>query len=91
MPRPLKELKIPKNRKLTPELAFAVVVRERRIALGMDQAELEDDGMDRSYVSKIELAQRQVALRGIITIARKLGMEPDDLLREVVRRMEGKG
>ena len=91
MPRPLKELKIPKNRKLTPELAFAIVVREKRIALGLDQVELEDEGMDRSYVSKIELAERQVALRGILILARKLGMEPDELVREVVRKLEGKG
>jgi len=91
MPRPLKELEIPKDGKLTLELAFAIVVREKRLALGLDQSALEDEGMDRSYVSKLELGERQVALRGIFTIAKKLGMEPWDLLREVAVKMGGEG
>lgn len=83
-------MKIPKNKKLSPEQAFAVILRERRIALGLSQADLEDDGVDRSYISKLELGKRQIGLRGIIVIARKLGMTPWELVREVVVRSEGK-
>lgn len=79
---------MPAHEKLTPELAFAIVLRENRLRLGLDQAALEDEGMDRSYVSKLELGERQVALRGIFTIAKNLGMEPWALIREVAAKMQ---
>ncbi len=89
MARPVIELKLPKGKPLTPELAFAIVLRERRIALGLTQADLEDDEeIDRSYISKLELGKRQIALRGIIHIARKLNMKPEELMAAVVARME---
>ncbi len=70
-------------------MAFALVLREKRTALGLTQADLEgDDSMDHAYISKIELAKRQVCLRGIIHLAQKLQMEPGDLMAEVMLRMK---
>jgi transcriptional regulator with XRE-family HTH domain len=90
MPRPTNPLKIPAGKKLTPELAFAVVLREKRLALGLTQADLEgDDELDHSYISRLERGERQVCLRGIISIAGKLQMKPEELLAEVMRRVEG--
>lgn len=89
MPRSVNPLKIPKGKPLTPELAFALVLREKRMALGLTQYDLEDDeSMDHSYISRLELGKRQVCLRGIIVIARKLQMEPEDLLAEVMKRLK---
>jgi transcriptional regulator with XRE-family HTH domain len=90
MPRPVNPLKIPTGKKLSPELAFAVVLRERRMALGLTQADLEDDdSMDHSYISRLERGERQVCLRGLISIAGKLQMRPEELLSEVMKRVEG--
>ncbi len=89
MSRRATPLNIPPGEKLTPELAFALVLREKRTALGLTQADLEGDGsIDHAYISKIELAKRQICLRGIIHLARKLKMEPEELLAEVIHRMK---
>jgi len=73
---------------LTPEDAFGRVIRERRLQLGLTQADLEDDGMERSYISRLEAGKNQVCLRGILTLASKLQIEPDELLKEVVKRLQ---
>jgi len=60
------------------------------MALGLSQAELEgDDELDQSYISKLEQGQRQVCLRGLIHLAGKLRMEPEELLAEVMKRIRG--
>lgn len=88
MPRPTNPLQIPTGKALTPELAFAIVLRERRMALGLSQADLEGDGdMDQSYISKIEQGQRQVCLRGILHLAKKLQLTPEELIGEVRKRI----
>lgn len=76
---------------LTPEEAFASVLRERRAALGLTQADLEaDDVMDRSYISKLELGKRQVCLRGILHLAEAMRMTPGELMDAVAARMKKK-
>ena len=88
MPRPVNPVKIPAG-KLTPEIAFGLVLREKRMALGLTQADLEDDDtMDHSYISRLERGERQVCLRGIISIAGKLQMRPEELLADVLTRLE---
>jgi transcriptional regulator with XRE-family HTH domain len=74
----------------TPEEAFAGVLKERRLALGLKQTDLEaDDAMDRSYISKLELGKRQVCLRGILHLAAVLHMSPGELMEAVATRMKG--
>ena len=88
MSRPLRPLNLPEGTPLTPELAFAQVLRSKRIELGLTQFDLEDDEQfDRSYISKLELGKVQVCLKGIIHLARKLHMTPGELMDEVMRRV----
>lgn len=92
MARPVSQLKVAPHKKLTLELAFAQILRERRIALGLSQADLEDDdAVNRTYISKLELAQRQVCLRSFVHIARKINMSPVDLMAEVLKRVGDEG
>ena len=73
---------------LSPEQAFGTVLRERRKALGLTQKDLEEEQLDRSYISKLELGKRQVCLRGLLHIAEMLEMPPEELVKEVVSRMQ---
>jgi len=89
MARPLKQPKIPENGRISPQLAFAQVLRERRKALGLNQTDLEgEDLMDASYISKLELGKRTVGLDGFIYLAERLGMKPSELMREVEKRLK---
>ena len=91
MPRPLRELQLPYGVPSDPVEAFAVVVRERRLELGLTQSDLEDDGsFDRSYVSKIELAKRTPDLLAIFHIASKLKLEPNELIKRVEVKLASK-
>lgn len=86
MPRPLRELELPYGVPRTPEEAFAKVVRERRLELGLTQSDLEDENaIDRSYISKLELAKRVPDLLVIFLIAKKLQLDPSELIRRVER------
>jgi transcriptional regulator with XRE-family HTH domain len=75
---------------LTPEDAFGRVVRERRLELKLTQADLEgEDGLERSYISRIEAGKTQACLRNILSLAEKLQMPAEHLIAETVRRMKG--
>lgn len=88
MPRPLRTLKIPKNRRLTADQAFALVLREKRLELGLTQEDLEDDNrLDRSYISKLELAKSEVGLKAIFHLAGRLGLRPSELIELVSERL----
>ena len=74
---------------VTAEVAFGQILRERRLAKGLTQADLESESrIDRSYISQLENGQKQVCLKSIIQIAMKLGMEPGELVTETIRRMD---
>ncbi|MBU3679840.1 MAG: helix-turn-helix transcriptional regulator [Candidatus Kapabacteria bacterium] len=91
MPRPLRELQLPYGVPSDPVEALALVLRERRLELGLTQSDLEDDGsFDRSYVSKLELAKRTPDLTAIFHIAAKLQLEPNELIRRVEVRLAAK-
>lgn len=91
MPRPLSELNLSENQELTFELALAIIIRKRRIELGMSQEEVADDVLGQSHISQLERGQREVGMRRFIVLARKLKMEPDELLRKVVEMVESMG
>lgn len=90
MPRQEQAQPIPQpGEPLTPELAFAQVLRERRKALGLTQQDLEEDGVAQSYISKLELGKRQVCLRNFIHIAEMLETTPVELMDAVMKRLHG--
>ena len=77
-----------KTQGMTPEDAFGRVIRERRLALGLTQSDLEgEDGLERSYISRLEAGQYQVCLRGILHLAKVLDMSSAELMEEVDRRL----
>lgn len=84
MPRPPNPLTLPPDADMSPEFAFAQVLRARRQKLGLSQADLTgEEEFDQAYISKLELAQRQVCIRGLFHLATKLQAEPEDLIADV--------
>lgn len=72
---------------ISPEVAFGRILRNRRIALGLRQSDLEHhDFLDQSYISKLERGERQVCLRGILHLANVLQLTPGELIDEVARQ-----
>lgn len=60
------------------------MLRQRRKELGLTQLDLEsDEAIDRSYISKLELAKREPNLSAIFVIAGKLKMTPAELITKV--------
>lgn len=89
MARPNSPLILDPGAPITPEVAFALVLRERRTAMGLTQSDMEGDtSLDRTFISKLELAQSQVCLRNILEIAQKLQMRPGELLDQVADRLQ---
>ncbi|MEO5929173.1 MAG: helix-turn-helix domain-containing protein [Candidatus Kapaibacterium sp.] len=75
---------------VTPEQAFAMVIRKRRLELGLLQLDLAaSNELDPSYVSKLELGKRQPSLRTILLLAKLLKTTPGALL-DPVAEMIGK-
>lgn len=92
MPRPLRELQLPYGVPRDEVEAFAMVLRQRRIELGLKQSDFEgEESFDRSYMSKLELAKRSPDLRAIVHIARILQLKPHELLRRVETLLESPG
>lgn len=64
------------------------VVREARLAAGLTQAELGRRlSRDQSHISLIEGSQRRLDVVEFIELAHALGADPQDLLREILRRL----
>ena len=60
---------------------FGVVVRRLRLAAGLTQEELSfKAGLQRNYISSIELGEKQPSLTTIIKLSQALGLKPGRLL-----------
>ena len=73
--------------------AFGQILRARREAAGISQQELSDriEGV-RSYVQFLEYGKQTPTAKTIILIARALGIDPTDMLKDsvqVMMRLEG--
>ncbi len=76
---------------MTAEAAFGRVLKERRLALGYTQSDLEAiSDIGRSYISELESAQKQVCLRSIIQLAYALDTDPGALMTQVIENMDRK-
>lgn len=63
-------------------------LREARLQVGLKQSELaERVGKDQSWVSLVEGSQRRVDVVEFIDLARALGINPADLLSDIIARL----
>lgn len=63
---------------------FGKVLRQRRLALGLSQETLAfNTELHRTYISLLERGQRQPSLETVFTMARVMGCQPDELVRQV--------
>ena len=52
-----------KQNNVSPEVLFGNIIRQHRIQQGLTQADLEgEDGLERSYISRLGAGQYQVAM-----------------------------
>ncbi|MGH6697469.1 MAG: helix-turn-helix domain-containing protein [Pseudomonas fluorescens] len=64
-------------------------LKDERLRAGIKQAELAKKiGKDQSWVSLVEGSQRRVDVVEFIQIAKALGADPIDLLRQIIDQME---
>jgi len=65
------------------ELAFGAALRRLRLAAGLSQEQLGlEAGVQRNFISLIELGQNQPTISTISKLARALGMKASQLVAE---------
>jgi len=65
-------------------IRFGEVLKKRRKALGLSQETLAfNTDLHRTYISLLERGERQPTLETIFTVAREIGWEPAELIRQV--------
>ena len=68
---------------------FGQVVREMRQTAGLTQEELgEKAGLQRNFISSLELAQKQPSLVTVFKIAKALNISADELIGHVVNKIK---
>lgn len=72
----------------TPEEILGRIIRERRLELGLTEADLEREGKPKElHIHAVETGSYQVCLRDLLYLARLLKMSSAELMEEVERRM----
>ena len=62
---------------------IAANVRQRRLRMGLSQEEFADlCGYHRTYIGSIERSERNITVSTLEALAKSLGVDPIDLLRE---------
>ena len=73
---------------MEPEVAFGEILRELRKERGLSQERLAlEAGVERNYISLLELGKNSASLKMIFKLARVLGAQPSEVLRQVEERM----
>ena len=68
------------------ELPFGAALRRLRLGAGMTQEQLGlESGVQRNFISLIELGQNQPTIGTIVKLARALGMKASELVAEAER------
>ncbi len=66
---------------ITPHAAFGQVLRQARQAAGMTQEQLSlESGVQRNFISLIELGQNQPTITTVFKLAHALGCPPSELV-----------
>lgn len=69
---------------MEPEIAFGVVLRSLRKARGFSQETLAlEAGVERNYISLLELGRNSASIKIIFKLARVLGVSAADFLGQV--------
>ena len=88
MARPLKEIDESVTRNPTAAVALGLVVRRRRLELERSQEDLATEGMEQSFLSKIERGETEVSISSFLILAERLDMEPDVLMSTLINVMK---
>lgn len=69
---------------MEPEIAFGIVLRDLRKKCGLSQEALAHEaGMERNYISLLELGRNSASINIIFKLARALGVTPSEMLGQV--------
>lgn len=69
------------KKSITPIAAFGQVLRQARQAAGMTQEQLSlESGVQRNFISLIELGQNQPTITTVFKLAQALGCLPSELV-----------
>lgn len=69
---------------MEPEIAFGIVLRRLRKARGFSQETLAlEAGVERNYISLLELGRNSASIKTIFKLARVLGVTAADFLGQV--------
>jgi transcriptional regulator with XRE-family HTH domain len=80
---------MPKTIFTDANLIVVGALKDERLRAGMKQQELAKKiGKDQSWVSLVEGSQRRVDVVEFIQIARALNADPNDLLRQIIDRLD---
>jgi len=72
------------------ESVFGEVLRERRKAAGLSQEALAlEAGVERNFISLVELGRNSLSVRVLFKLCRVLDVTPSQLLQQVETRMPG--
>ncbi len=73
---------------MEPEVAFGIVLRALRKELGYSQESLAHDaGLERNYISLLELGKNSASLKTLFKLAPVLGLSVSELLHKVELKM----
>lgn len=68
---------------------FGVILRTRRIALGLSQEKLAlDANLNRNYISLLELGRNQPTVTVLFRLASVLGMQPSMLISQLEKAID---
>ena len=71
------------------ELSFGAALRRMRLAAGMTQEQLGlEAGVQRNFISLIELGQNQPTIGTIAKLAKALGLKASELVAEAERETQ---
>lgn len=77
-----------KNKDHSPSEAFGIVLRELRKKAEFTQENLAfEAGIERNYVSLIELGRNQPTISVIFKLAKALDIEPSKLIKQVEAKL----
>ncbi len=74
--------------RITPEEAFAEVLRDMRLKRGLSQEELAHAcNRHRTYISLLERAKHSPSLGVLFNLAEALGTKPSDIVKRVEAKL----